>query len=64
MKNKSIFGKQEELFQVDINYFQKSKSFDYKKPIKVIDKKQTLLGIGFFNKEQSSIKPKLVINAK
>ena len=50
--------------KVDINYFQESKSFDYKKPIKVIDKKQTLLGIGFLNKDQSNISPKLVLNAK
>ena len=40
------------------------KSFDYKKPIKVIDKKQTLLGIGFFNNDLSNINPKLVLNAK
>ena len=50
--------------QVDINYFQESKSFDYKKPIKVIDKKQTLLGIGFLNKDQSNLNPKLVLNAR
>ena len=50
--------------KVDINYFQESKSFDYKKPIKVIDKKRTLLGIGFLNKDQSNINPKLVLNAK
>ena len=50
--------------RVDINYFKKSKYFDYKKPIKVIDKKQTLLGIGFLNKDQSNINPKLVLNAK
>ena len=50
--------------KVDINYFQESKSFDYKKPIKVIDKKQTLLGIGFLNREKSNINPKLVLNAK
>ena len=50
--------------KVDINYFEESKSFDYKKPIKVIDKKQTLLGIGFLNKELSNINPKLVLNAK
>ena len=49
---------------VDINCFQESKSFDYKKPIKVIDKKETLLGIGFLNKDQSKINPKLVLNAK
>jgi len=50
--------------KVDINYFQESKSFDYKKPIKLIDKKNTLLGIGFLNKDQSNINPKLVLNAK
>jgi len=50
--------------KVDINYFKGNKSFDYKKPIKVIDKKQTLLGIGFFNKNLSNINPKLVLNAK
>jgi len=50
--------------KVDINYFQESKSFDFKKPIKVIDKKQSLLGIGFLNKDQSNINPKLVLNSK
>jgi len=50
--------------RVDINYFQENKSFDYKKPIKVIDKKQILLGIGFLNEEQTNINPKLVLNAK
>jgi tRNA pseudouridine55 synthase len=50
--------------KVDINYFQESKSFDYKKPLKVIDQKQTLLGIGFLNKDRSNINPKLVLNAK
>jgi len=48
----------------DINYFKESESFDYKKPIKVIDKKQTLFGIGFLNENQSNINPKLVLNAK
>jgi len=50
--------------RIDINYFKKSKSFDCKKPIKLIDKKQTLLGIGFLNKDLSNINPKLVLNAK
>jgi len=50
--------------KVDINYFKKEKTFDYKKPIKVIDNRQGLLGIGFFNKEQTHINPKLVLNAK
>jgi len=50
--------------KVDINYLNESKDFDYKKPIKVIDKRKTLLGIGFLNKEQTFINPKLVLNAK
>ena len=49
---------------MDINYFKESKAFDYKKPIKVIDKRKTLLGIGFLNQEQININPKLVLNAK
>ena len=48
----------------DINCFKESESFDYKKPIKVIDKKQKLFGIGFLNENQSNINPKLVLNAK
>ena len=50
--------------KVDINYLNESKIFDYKKPIKVIDNRKTLLGIGFLNKEQTNINPKLVLNAK
>jgi len=50
--------------KVNINLFNKSKTFDYKKPIKVIDKSKILLGIGFFNKECTNINPKLVLNAK
>ena len=50
--------------RVDINSLMKSKSFDCKKPIKVLHKKQTLLGIGFLNKDLSNINPKLVLNAK
>ena len=49
---------------VDINNFKESNTFDYKKPIKVIDKRKTLLGIGFFNKERTNINPRLVLNAK
>ena len=67
-----VLNKEEEInfwqtgraIRVDINSFMKSKSFDCKKPIKVIDKKQTLLGIGFLNKDLSNINPKLVLNAK
>jgi tRNA pseudouridine55 synthase len=50
--------------KVDIKYFNESKTLDYKKPIKVIDKRKTLLGIGFLNKEKTNINPKLVLNAK
>ena len=67
-----ILNKKEEInfwqtgraIKVDINYLTKSKTFDYKKPIKVIDKRKILLGIGFFNAEQTNINPKLVLNAK
>jgi tRNA pseudouridine55 synthase len=50
--------------KVNIKYFNKSKNFDYKKPLKVIDQRKTLLGIGFLNKEKTNINPKLVLNAK
>jgi len=67
-----VINKEEELnfwqtgraIQIDINYLSESKTFDYKKPIKVIDKRKTLLGIGFLNEEQTYISPKLVLNAK
>ena len=50
--------------KIDSNYFNKINIFDYKKPIKVIDKRENLLGIGFLNKEQTNINPKLVLNSK
>ncbi|KGF93198.1 tRNA pseudouridine synthase B [Prochlorococcus marinus str. MIT 9123] len=67
-----VINKEEELnfwqtgraIEIDINYLSKSNTFDYKKPIKVIDKRKTLLGIGFLNEEQTYISPKLVLNAK
>ena len=67
-----VIKKEEELsfwqtgraIQIDINYFSESNTFDYKKPIKVIDKRKTLLGIGFLNEELTYISPKLVLNAK
>ena len=67
-----ILNKEEEInfwqtgraIKVDINYLNESKTFDYKKPIKVIDKRKTLLGIGFLNQEQTNLNPKLVLNAK
>ena len=48
----------------NVNYFNETNSFDYKGPIKVIDKRNTLLGIGYFNKEKIKINPKLVLNAR
>ena len=50
--------------KININYLKKSTTFNYEKPIKVIDNRKTLLGIGFLNKEQTDINPKLVLNAK
>jgi len=70
-----VLNKEEEInfwqtgraIKVDINYvndFNESKTFDYKKPIKVLDKRKKLLGIGFLNQDQNKINPKLVLNAK
>ena len=67
-----VLNKEEEInfwqtgraIKVNINYFNEGNTFDYKKPIKVVDKRKGLLGIGFFNKEQTHINPKLVLNAK
>ena len=51
--------------KVDINYFFENKNtLSLKKVIKVIDDKKTLLGMGFLNKEDTYINPKLVLNAK
>ncbi|MBO8234356.1 tRNA pseudouridine(55) synthase TruB [Prochlorococcus marinus XMU1419] len=50
--------------KVDINYLNKSINFDYKKPVKVIDNRKKLLGIGFFSKAQTYLNPKLVLDAK
>ncbi len=58
------FWKTGRAIKFDINYFNETKAFDYKKPIKVIDKRKLLLGIGFLNKEQTNINPKLVLYAK
>jgi tRNA pseudouridine55 synthase len=50
--------------KVFIEQFSETDNFDYKKPIKVINNRNILLGIGFLNKEQTHINPKLVLNAK
>ena len=52
------------VIKLDSNNFNKTCSFDYKKPIKIIDLKKNLLGIGFINEEQTNLNPKLVLNAK
>ena len=67
-----VLNKEEEInfwqtgraIKIDINFFNQSNAFDYKKPIKVIDNRNILLGIGFLDKEQTNINPKLVLNAK
>ena len=51
--------------KVDTSYYIENKNnLNFKKVIKVIDDKKTLLGIGFLNKEDTYINPKLVLNAK
>ena len=50
--------------KVNINFFNECRNFDKKKPIKLVDKGKTLLGIGFFNEDFTNINPKLVLNAK
>ncbi len=52
------------IIRFDANNFVKSHSFDYKKPIKIIDHNKILLGIGFINEEKTTLHPKLVLNAK
>ena len=42
----------------------KNSIYDHKKPIKIIDKNKTLLGMGFINEEKTLLHPKLVLNAK
>ena len=67
-----VLNKEEEInfwqtgraIKVDTSYLDESKNFDHNKPLKVIDKKKKLLGIGFLNREQTTINPKLVLNAK
>jgi len=52
------------LIKFDANDLVKNFSFDYKKPIKIIDQNNILLGIGFVNEEETKLQPKLVLNAK
>jgi len=50
--------------KIDLVNLTKTNSFDFKEPIKVIDFKKNLLGIGFINEEKLYLNPKLVLNAK
>ena len=52
------------VIKFDTNNFLESCSFDYKKPIKIIDNDKILLGMGFINKDKTQLHPKLVLNAK
>ena len=58
------FWKTGRVIKFNLNNFSTSKNIDHKKPIKVIDKRKNLLGIGFLNKDHSNLNPKLVLNAK
>ena len=52
------------VIKFEMDNLKESETFDYKKPIKVIDKTNRLLGIGFLNEAQTNLNPKLVLNAK
>ena len=52
------------IIKFDANHLVESSSFDYKKPIKIINQKNILLGIGFIDEERTKLHPKLVLNAK
>jgi len=52
------------MIKVNIKNFTRTNSFNYEKPIKVIDRRNNLLGIGFFNEDKTNLNPKLVLNAK
>ena len=52
------------IIKFNSNNFVKTSTFDYKKPIKIVDLKKILLGIGFIDEEETKLKPKLVLNAK
>jgi len=52
------------MIKFEANHLVESSSFDYKKPIKIINQKNILLGIGFIDEERTKLHPKLVLNAK
>ena len=59
-----LFWQTGRAIEFDFNNFNQTSTFNYKKPIKVIDRRKNLLGIGFLNKKQTNLDPKLVLNAK
>ena len=62
-QNEIDFWKTGREVKFNLGSFSKNCIFDQEKPIKIIDNEKKLLGIGFFNKEQTTIQPKLVLNA-
>ena len=62
-QNEIDFWKTGREVKFNLESFSKNCIFDQEKPIKIIDNEKKLLGIGFFNKEQTTIQPKLVLNA-
>jgi len=52
------------IIKVNTKNFTRTNSFNYEKPIKVIDRRNNLLGIGFFDEDKTNLNPKLVLNAK
>ena len=52
------------LIEFKFDNFAQSFKFNDEDPIKIIDKEDNLLGIGFLNKEKTKLHPKLVLNAK
>ena len=63
-KEETNFWQTGRVIKFDINNFVKSCSFNYKQPIKIVDRNKILLGIGFLNEEKTTLHPKLVLNAK
>jgi len=63
-KEEINFWKTGRVIKVNLNNFEEISPLDHKKTIKVIDARNNLLGIGFFNKDQTNLNPKLVLNAK
>ena len=52
------------LIKFNLKNFSQAIEFDRQSPIKVVDLKKNLLGIGFINNDQTDLLPKLVLNSK